>query len=112
MSMMSPVFPDEPVGATEIEYLSPQQFACLSGLSNATVRRYLADGRLPKIQPGGQRCRVLIPRDALNASFRPQSMTKAEGEASVQRDARPEEICNSNSPPKSSGPTPRWRQRR
>lgn len=110
--MMSPVPADEPVGTTEIEYVSPGQFVCLSGLSMATVRRYLADGRLPKIQPGGEGCRVLIPRDALNASFRPQSMTKTESDTWKQSDARSEEICNSNSPPKSSGPTPRWRRRR
>lgn len=48
------------------EFLSPQEFAASSGLSVVTVRRYLADGRLPAFQPGGRRCRVLIPRSALN----------------------------------------------
>lgn len=47
------------------EALSPKEFVAKSGLSLATVRRYLRDGRLPSIQPGGRRCRVLIPASAL-----------------------------------------------
>jgi hypothetical protein len=47
-------------------FLSPADFARHSGLSLSTVSRYLASGRLPKIQFGGRRCRVLIPRAALD----------------------------------------------
>ena len=47
------------------KHLSPAEFAVESGLSLATVRRYLKSGRLPKVQFGGFRCRVLIPREAL-----------------------------------------------
>jgi hypothetical protein len=46
-------------------YLSPQQFSGLSGLSLATVHRYLRNGRLPYQQPAGRRGRLLIPADAL-----------------------------------------------
>ena len=48
-----------------VKCVSPKEFAVFSGLSLSTVRRYLADGRLPKIQPGGHRGRVLIPCDVL-----------------------------------------------
>lgn len=51
----------------ERDYVSPHEFVAKSGLSLATVRRYLRDGRIPSIQPGGRRCRVLIPRSALES---------------------------------------------
>ena len=41
-------------------YLSPHEFSGLSGLSLATVRRYLKRGRLPYRQPAGRRGRILI----------------------------------------------------
>jgi hypothetical protein len=47
------------------KHLSPAEFVAESGLSLATVHRYLKSGRLPKVQIGGFRCRVLIPREAL-----------------------------------------------
>lgn len=50
---------------TTPNHLSPQQFSDSSGLSIATVRRYLRDGKLPFVQPGGPRGRLLIPSDAL-----------------------------------------------
>ncbi len=53
--------------AASKEFLSPEEFHLLSGLSPATINRYLASGKLPKVQPGGKRCRVLIPRSALDA---------------------------------------------
>ncbi len=43
-------------------FLSRTEFAAESGLSTATVDRYLRDGRIRKYQPGGAGCRVLIPR--------------------------------------------------
>jgi hypothetical protein len=47
------------------KHVSPQEFSDQSGLSIASVRRYLRDGKLPFVQPGGPRGRVLIPTDAL-----------------------------------------------
>ena len=47
------------------DFLSPQEFAAKSGISLVSVRRYIAAGRLPSVQPGGRRCRVLIPQSAL-----------------------------------------------
>ncbi len=49
----------------ERNLLSRAEFAQASGLSLATVDRYLRDGRLQKVQIGGQRARVLIPRSQL-----------------------------------------------
>ncbi len=82
------------------EFLSPKEFALSSGLSPLTVRRYLKSGRLPFIQPGGFRCRILIPRNALNSSGK---------------------IPSENSPPapprakktqtKTSGPEPVWKKK-
>src|SRR4051794_22015598 len=50
---------------TSPKHLSPQEFSEQSGLSIASVRRYLRDGKLPFAQPGGPRGRILIPPDAL-----------------------------------------------
>jgi hypothetical protein len=49
--------------------LSPQEFSQLTGLSLATVHRYLKSGRLYYLQPGGPRSRILIPADALGPPF-------------------------------------------
>jgi excisionase family DNA binding protein len=46
-------------------YVSPEEFSQFTGLSLATVRRYLKDGKLTFLQPGGRRGRILIPVDAL-----------------------------------------------
>jgi hypothetical protein len=50
---------------TSSNHVSPQEFSDPSGLSIASVRRYMRDGKLPFVQPGGPRGRVLIPTDAL-----------------------------------------------
>jgi hypothetical protein len=49
------------------QYLSPREFSLQSGLSLATVHRYLKKHKLPFRQPGGPRGRILIPDDALKA---------------------------------------------
>lgn len=46
-------------------YLSIKQFAELSGLSVATIRRRLWDGSISSHQPGGRKKKRLIPADAL-----------------------------------------------
>ena len=85
---------------SESEFLSPREFALSKGLALSTVRRYLKSGSLPCIQPGGFRCRILIPRNALNSSGK---------------------IPSENSPPapprakkpqtKTSGPEPAWKKK-
>ena len=64
----------------ECEYLTPNEFVRHRGLSLSTVRRYLAQGHLPKIQPAGPRGKVLIPREALNV---------VQPKASMPRDTAP-----------------------
>jgi hypothetical protein len=82
-------------------YLSPQEFSHLSGLSLATVHRYLRSGKLPYRQPGGRRGRILILADALEA---------APG-ADVGPDATTAVTVEPQSPApvaRLSGPHPRW----
>ena len=87
-------------------YLSPAEFVRLSGLSHATVRRYLDDGRLPKVQPGGYRCRVLIPRDAL------ESLKQAGTSPSSSPPSDSQKSKTSTKSPQRCGPAPRWMGRR
>jgi hypothetical protein len=49
-------------------YLSPAEFSRRSGLSLATVHRYLKGGKIPFRQPGGPCTRILIPVDALESA--------------------------------------------
>lgn len=87
----------------EKEFISPLEFVRISGLSMSSVRRRLATGDLPKLQFGGDRCRVLIPRSALSdVSCVP--LAKAP--------QRPDSTSDSEAPPAPSGPVPRWKDRR
>ena len=52
-------------GESTRQYLTPQEMVEKAGISLSTVWRYIRAGRFPIVQPGGPRCRVLIPRDAL-----------------------------------------------
>jgi hypothetical protein len=86
----------------EREHLSPTEFAVESGFSLATVHRYLKSGRLPKVQIGGFRCRVLIPREALKLAVNDRGIDDAGEVANVS--------SPSNTGPKSSNRRrkPRW----
>jgi excisionase family DNA binding protein len=53
----------------EQTYLSVEEFARRSGFGESTIWRYLRKGKLPKYQPGGARCRVAIPEDALQKAI-------------------------------------------
>ena len=74
-------------------FLSPKEFGRRSGLSLATVYRYLANGLIPFRQPAGKRGRTLIPINALSV---PPEVT---GQAP--------EIRNEEKP-KLPGPQPKW----
>jgi excisionase family DNA binding protein len=78
------------------------QFRALSGLSDSTIRRYLASGLLPFVQPGGKRCRILIPRSAL------ESLMDSAAE-SVNSPAPPIQQIQSKESVR-SGARPRWKQ--
>jgi len=74
------------------------EFCELTGLSASTVRRFIAAKRIPVFQPGGRRCRVLIPRDALDRTSLMQPTL----------DARAERPAAAPSAPRIPGPAPRW----
>lgn len=93
------------------DWLTPEQYVQATGLSSATVSRYLADGRLPKYQPGGPRCRVLIPRDALPTAEHPnpiQELPVESSSGSCLSDEKPNNLKESTRP---AGPVPRWLRR-
>ena len=93
------------------EVVTPQEYSQLTGISMSTVRRYLADGRLPKLQPGGPRCRVLIPRWALFAIpvDEPHAPEGGIAQRPCPKEAEePADIATRTLP----GPRPRWRQQR
>ncbi|WP_020474589.1 helix-turn-helix domain-containing protein [Zavarzinella formosa] len=84
----------------EANYCSPAEFAQLCGLSLVTIRRLMRSGRLPSVQPGGPRHRILIPCDALDR------LLPATG-----RVVHPEKLASGTitDPPKRlSGPLPKW----
>lgn len=83
-------------------YLTVERFADLSGFSVSTVRRYLRAGKLPKLQPGGPRSRVVIPISALaRATLAPLADTQA-------KDGMVKVPPSTNR--KLAGPPPRWRR--
>ncbi|MCE9551920.1 MAG: helix-turn-helix domain-containing protein [Planctomycetes bacterium] len=83
--------------------LSPAEFARESGLGIATVRRYVKAGKLPRAQPGGERCRVMIPRSALAA------VSKAcGGNTDDPRAIAAETAAEAPTNRKPRGPKPRW----
>ncbi len=101
--------PDSPA---ETPYLSPAEFVRLSGLSLATVRRYLANDRLPKVQPGGRRCRVLIPRDALEGVEKPAGPVGEEPLTDPTVSTKPEIQQFPKRSSQLGGPVPKWMGRR
>lgn len=79
-------------------YVSPQEFAELSGLSLSTVHRYLKSGRIEFVQPGGPRSRILISRHALQKKTPEADKGGTPGDStSADTDKQPV-----------SGPRPRW----
>jgi len=96
----------------ETAYQSPLEFARLNGLSIATVRRYLKSGRLPKAQPGGRGCRVLIPSDAIDVIKTSDSPVADEVIVSPTIDTNPESETPIETPSQPPGRSPKWMERR
>jgi hypothetical protein len=84
--------------------LSPQQFSQLTGLSLATVHRYLKSGKLSYLQPGGPRSRILIPSDALGP---PSQVTSTQSQATAMS-VVPPPSAGSTQIEHLRGPLPRW----
>jgi hypothetical protein len=96
--------PDPPTSLGE--FISPTKFAEFSGLSLVTVRRYVADRRLPSIQPGGRRCRVLIPLSALDPFFLATNAKRGRQHSLPDPSASVTPLPMAKELP---GPAPRWR---
>jgi hypothetical protein len=90
------------------KYLSPKEFSEQSGLSIATVGRYLRAGKLPYVQPRGRRGRVLIAFDALDrlAAERASRSATPSSPSALGEEGRGEQ------PIRRSGPLPAWRRDR
>ena len=80
-------------------YLTKQELAVRSGLSEATIQRYKDSGRIPFFQPGGKGGRVLFPLDAIESAQR--ELADSGGPAATVPPA-------SKNPPKLPGPRPHW----
>ena len=91
---------------TRREFVTPSELSQITGLSMSTVRRYLADGRLPKFQPGGCGGRVLIPTRALGA------LASASHPHPFSNEQQSRDAAAETEAPKLPGPTPKWRSRR
>jgi excisionase family DNA binding protein len=85
--------------APPTEYLSPLEFARLTGLSLSTVHRRIRDKSLPVWQPGGRRTAVRIHRSALTTSHQPPDPSAVEAPSPAE--AAPSPRC---------GPQPRWKK--
>ena len=90
-------------------YLSVQEFKQVSGLSLATIRRYLKSGKLPFRQLSGPRSRVLIPMDALDILCQ---STQPPITLPLPTDADCTLGGNSKGAPHLSGPRPKWQRSR
>jgi excisionase family DNA binding protein len=84
-------------------YVSPAEYAALTGLSPATVRRYLKHGRIPYHQPAGSRGRILIPTDALELLTGAAASAVTGSAAAAQAGAD-----GPADTPKLPGPRPKW----
>ncbi len=93
--------------AHERDYLSPKEFGKLSGLSIATVRRYLSAGIIPHAQPAGSGCRICIPRYALDQYLDQGKPNRSEPPPSQTTESVP--IDQDKPLP---GPRPRWMRTR
>lgn len=82
------------------QFVSPQVFAQLAGISESTLWRRIRDQSIPSWQPGGRRTRVLIPLSALGAV---QSAAVESSADDAPRDAAPRKPI--------PGPPRKWRTR-
>jgi hypothetical protein len=96
---------------SDCEYVSPKEFAILYRISLSTVRRYLGGGKLPKIQFGGHRCRVLIPRDAGNG-LRAVTVNSEECSVTPSTTSRTDSKDPEQEKHRRHGPAPKWTKRR
>jgi hypothetical protein len=92
--------------------LSPKEFARRNGISVSTVRRYKDAGRIAFDQPGGYRCRVLIPINALPHHGHEAELADGESLGAKKRPVEKQVADPDASKTKLSGPSPRWQKRK
>ena len=92
----------------DVSWLTPLEYSLSTRLSIATVRRYIASGKLPKYQPGGPGCRVLIPRDALHCGAELQAPAESGESLLSQEGALQVDPIKSIISPRPAGPAPHW----
>lgn len=95
-------------------YLTTSQLMARTGLSLATVHRYVKKGRLPSLQPGGKGAKLLFPPDAVEIAAA-AAAEKAGRELGVYSHPSRMPAGHTTSPndmpsTKLPGPRPRWQQ--
>ncbi|HEX6986540.1 MAG TPA: hypothetical protein VF170_14250, partial [Planctomycetaceae bacterium] len=92
--------PSGPTPEGSPTHVSVAEFVRRTGLSESTVRRRLADGRIPKYQPSGKGGVIAIPlAAALSAAAPPAAPSGPSGATPAP------------APPRRSGPLPAWQRR-
>jgi excisionase family DNA binding protein len=86
-------------------FVGVDEAATFLGLSVSTIRRRIADGTLPTLQPGGRRKKILVDIGSLTA-------ITAAGPPELARLAVPLEtnVTAVPAPTRRHGPPPRWRR--
>ena len=92
---------DSSTPTTQRKFLSVEDFVVQTGISDATVRRWLKRGKLPHVQPAGRHSRILIPADAL------ERMAKAEVVQPTPAPVTPT-VTETTPPRRQRGPAPEW----
>jgi excisionase family DNA binding protein len=88
-------------------FLSIAEFARLARLSISTIRRYMKAGKLPYVQIGGPRSRVLFAADVLDHFVSQSSLTSSHIEEAASSPSC-EAARQDNAPKQIPGPCPKW----
>ena len=82
--------------------LNIDELSAKSGLSLSTLRRRLREGKLPYLQPGGPRTRVLFPADILDRLVNQTPAILA---------SQPDAVTLPKPASTARGPQPRWQKK-
>jgi excisionase family DNA binding protein len=85
-------------------YLGYAEIAAQTGISLSTLRRRVKEGRLPFIQPGGRRTRIVFPADVI------ERLLQNAGNAAETTPVSSTEPARSAAKPTHHGPRPKWLQ--
>jgi excisionase family DNA binding protein len=93
--------------------LTYDDLSTLTGLSLSTLRRRVKEGKLPFIQPGGRRTRIVFPRDVMEQLLQPVKPVCCPSGATNRGPVSPDGVSARREPtpsPPTHGPLPRWLQ--